>query len=223
MNAIIYARFSPRPDAATSESIDLQVEKCSAYAAFRQYYIVQTHSEREISGARADNRPALQKAVREACSAKGVLICYSLSRLARNTRDALEISARLEKAGAHLALLDMQVDTSSAAGRMFFTIMASFAQFEREQVSQRTSDAMQRKQSKGMRMSRYAPWGFRLMGKELYPDQRERALAVRIHKMAELGMTPYAICQSLETTGVKARGKRWYIQTVQGILSTPQP
>jgi site-specific DNA recombinase len=220
MNCVIYARFSPRPDAELSESIELQLEKCTSYAGLKQYHIVQTLSEREISGARADNRPELQKALRLACSEKAVLICYSLSRLARNTRDALEIADRLHKAGAGLALLDLDIDTSSPMGRCVFTILSAVAELERRQIAQRTSDSMQRKQKHGKRMSRHAPWGFRLMGSEIFPDSRERMITSHIMRMHGQGMSINAIRRSLKATNMLPRGKDWYLSTISQIIAS---
>ena len=67
-----------------------------------------------ISGKRADNRPGLIAALDSACQARGVLVVYSLSRLARSVRDTLDIAERLERAGADLVSLSEQIDTTSA-------------------------------------------------------------------------------------------------------------
>jgi DNA invertase Pin-like site-specific DNA recombinase len=73
-----------------------------------------------LSGKRADNRPSLQTALREACLEPGVaLIVYSLSRLARSVKGTLEIAGRLERAGADLVSLsdaDRHDDRSRSHG-----------------------------------------------------------------------------------------------------------
>jgi site-specific DNA recombinase len=80
-----------------------------------------------LSGSRADNRPALQSALTEACRRKAALVVYSLSRLARSTTGAIKISERLNKSGADLVSLSEHIDTTSAAGKMVFRLLAVLA------------------------------------------------------------------------------------------------
>jgi len=116
--------------------------------------VVDAFEEPEVSGGRADNRPKLQAALDLACKRKATLVVYSLDRLARNVDDARAISKRLEKAGANLAILQMRVDTTTPYGKLFFTIVAAFAEFYREDIAQRTSRAMLKHQADGRRMGR---------------------------------------------------------------------
>ncbi|MFA7279138.1 MAG: recombinase family protein [Sterolibacterium sp.] len=227
MNAIIYARFSPRPGAELCESIELQMERCRAYIGMKGYNELWIYEDRELSGGRADNRPGLQAALDTACQRKAVLVCYSLSRLARNTRDALAIIDRLEKHGANLALLDLNLDTASPMGRCMFTIMSAIAELERQQIAQRTSDAMQRHQANGRRMSRHAPYGFHA-GRNgvLVPSQYEQAAIQKIHELASRDMGPRAIARELERLDIRCRmRKAWHHGTVARILgrATPVP
>ena len=57
------------------------------------------------------------------------LVCYSISRLARSTRDMLHISEQLDKKGADLVSLTEKIDTTTAAGRMVFKMLAVLADF----------------------------------------------------------------------------------------------
>jgi site-specific DNA recombinase len=90
----------------------------------------------------AENRPGLQAALTEVCRTKGALVVYSLSRLARSTKDAISIAERLERAGADLVSLSEKIDTTSAAGKMLFRMLAVLAEFERDLISERTWGAM---------------------------------------------------------------------------------
>src|SRR6266581_6504849 len=82
----------------------------------------------------------------------GVLVVYSLSRLARNTTETLELGERLAKAGADLVSLSEKIDTTSAAGKMVFRMLAVLAEFERDQISERTRVAMQHMRCEGKRV-----------------------------------------------------------------------
>jgi len=65
--------------------------------------------DNDMSGGRADNRPGLQAAIALACKRKAVLVVYKLDRLARNTRDALDVLEQLQKSKADLASLVEQI------------------------------------------------------------------------------------------------------------------
>ena len=101
--------------------------------------LVAVHVDAGLSGAKAHNRPALQAALTDACKHKAALVVYSLSRLARSTKDAIAISERLHKAGADLVSLSEKIDTTSAAGKMVFRMLAVLAEFERDIISERTA------------------------------------------------------------------------------------
>jgi site-specific DNA recombinase len=82
MKAIVYARFSPRPDAAESESNAAQLDLCRAYAKQMGWTVTDEHQDTALSGDDED-RPGLWAAL-DALPRKGVLLAYKLDRLARS-------------------------------------------------------------------------------------------------------------------------------------------
>src|SRR5437762_942346 len=98
--AVVYGRFSPRPNPEECDSVEKQLERCRAYCTGHGYEVVAEFHDKDLSGGRADNRPGLQDAIATACRQKAVLCVYSLSRLARCTRDAIDLAERLNAAGA---------------------------------------------------------------------------------------------------------------------------
>lgn len=160
--AIIYTRFSPRPDANDSMSCEFQERKCREYCEYRGLDVLNVYEDRGLSGKRADNRPGLQGALVQICKVRGVLVVYALSRLARSTKDAIIISERLEKRHADLAIVTQQIDTSTPMGRAFFKIMAVVGELERETTAERTRSVLKSMQDQGFRIGRYAPYGFML-------------------------------------------------------------
>jgi len=216
--AILYARYSPRPDGAESESIEMQLEKCRAYCLAHDYKVVATFEDRELSGARADNRPGLQNALKACCQHKSTLVAYSLSRVARNAKDTLDIADLLQKCDANLALLDLNLDTTSAMGRCVLTILAAVAELERNQIAQRTSDAMQRHQRNGKRMSRYAPAGYTFdENGRIVKDPTIDEVVTTARYLQSLGWSHREIAAQLQAQS----GRRWHHQTVQKLLALP--
>ncbi|MCH7872780.1 MAG: recombinase family protein [Planctomycetes bacterium] len=70
------------------------------------------------------------------------LVVYSLSRLARSTRDAIEIAERLDRAGADLVSLTERLDTTSAAGKMLFRMLAVLAEIRTMRTAGRSYRAI---------------------------------------------------------------------------------
>lgn len=120
-------------------SLDAQKSRIEAWALANGLTVDQTFTDAGISGKRADNRPALQEALEAVIKTKGILVVYSLSRLARSTKDAIGISERLDRAGADLVSLSEKLDTSTASGKMVFRMMAVLAEFERDQLAERVT------------------------------------------------------------------------------------
>jgi site-specific DNA recombinase len=89
-----------------------------------------------------DKRPGASGCF-EASLKKGMaLVSYSLSRLARSTKDAISIGETVaKKQGRHGELCTEQIDTTTAAGKMMFQMLSVLAEFERNLTAERTTDA----------------------------------------------------------------------------------
>jgi len=167
-----------------------------------------TYRDDGISGATADNRPGLQAALKHAAKTKSILIVYSLSRLARNTKETIEIGEKLRKARANLCSVTEKIDTSTAMGAAFFQIIAVLAELERKQISERTSDAMLRHQANGRRMGSVHPFGWKSDPENparMVPDENEQAAIKTIHTLRKQGLGYCAIASKLKELGFQPR------------------
>ena len=140
--AIGYVRVSTEGQAVDGVTLEAQESKIRAWCMVNDYDLLGVHVDAGLSGSRADNRPALRDAL-NACEKGCALVVYSLSRLARSTRDTLDIADRLAASGADLVSLSERIDTTTAAGKMVFRMLAVLAEFERDIISERTKTAMQ--------------------------------------------------------------------------------
>ena len=98
-----------------------QCPRIEAQCASHDLTLEAVCTDEGLSGRKASNRADLEDALRDVCEVRRSLIVYSLSRLARSTTDAIRIAERLQKSGAQLVMLAEQVDTNTAAGRMFYS------------------------------------------------------------------------------------------------------
>jgi DNA invertase Pin-like site-specific DNA recombinase len=222
MKATAYIRVSTAQQAEEGVSLEAQQARIAAYCMANGLELVNTFTDAGLSGKRADNRPGLQAALEAVCNDGGILVVYSLSRLARSVGDTLQIAEQLRKSGAELASLSERIDTSSAGGRMVFTMLAAFAQFERDLTAERTSAALQHKKSLGQRVGT-VPFGYRLADDGItllaIPEQ-QRALEI-IRQLRESGCTLQQIADRLEAAGVlTAKGKTsWSPKVVRGLVT----
>jgi DNA invertase Pin-like site-specific DNA recombinase len=201
--------------------------------------VIAENSDKDLSGGRADNRPGLQDAIATACDRKAVLCVYSLSRLARCTKDAIDLAERLNAAGADLAVIQENVNTRSPMGRFIFTLFSALAQLEREQIAERTSSAMLHHQANGRRMGRLdrCPYGTqpdwsgptieetdKTTGEKVTRPARltdhpgEQAAITRIRELKATGLGSKAIARALDQAGLDCRGHRWHHSTIRAIL-----
>ena len=109
--------------------------------------------EEKLSGARRD-RPELARLL-DQVREDDVLVVTRLDRLARSTRDLLDVAERLREAGAGLrSLAEPWADTTSAAGRMVLTVFAGIAEFERELTVERIRSGIAAAKARGKRLGR---------------------------------------------------------------------
>ena len=107
----------------------------------------------KVSGAVTD-RKALGKAL-AALQRGDVLLVTRLDRLARSTRDLLNMLDTVSKAGAKFrSLADAWADTTTPHGELMITILAGLATFERHLIKARTDEGRKRAQARGVRFGR---------------------------------------------------------------------
>jgi DNA invertase Pin-like site-specific DNA recombinase len=136
-----YARVSTRDQDLAAQLAELEAAGCTK--VFRE----------KISGAKTD-RAELTKLVSK-LEAGDVLTVTRLDRLARSTRDLLNVIDAVSKRGAGFkSLKDSWADTTSPHGRLMLTILGGLAEFERELIRARTGEGRSRAMARGVRFGR---------------------------------------------------------------------
>lgn len=214
-----YVRVSTEDQAANGVSLEAQQDRIRAYCTLNGLELSEVFIDAGVSGKRADNRPELQKALDAVCHPGGVLVVYSLSRLARSTKDTIAISERLQARNADLVSLSEKIDTTSAAGKMIFRMLAVLAEFERDVISERTQLGMRQKKTRGERVGK-VPFGFDLAddGVKLVPNANEQEVIGLIRELRDRGLSYRKIADHLNAQSIPSKeGGEWLHTAVQRI------
>lgn len=182
MKAIGYIRVSTEEQAREGVSLEAQERSIRAYAEMRGIDLIEVVRDPGVSAKKAlSTRHGGQRllAALRCKEAEGV-IAWKLDRLFRNCAECLVTVEDWDKKGTSLHLIDLggqAVDTRSAMGKFFLTVIAAMAELERNQIRERTSAALQHKKQNGEYTGGKVPYGFRLVeGKLLLHDNEQAAI-----------------------------------------------
>jgi len=148
---IAYYRVSTARQGESGLGLEAQRVKVQQLAADRGAEVVAEFTEVE-SGRKAD-RPQLAAAMAEARRRGAVVAVAKLDRIARDAELVLKLSREAERNGfGGLLFADLDVDATTAAGRMVLTLMASVAEFEARRISERTREALAAARARGVKL-----------------------------------------------------------------------
>lgn len=224
LRAVGYVRVSSQEQATHGVSVEAQIEAVRSYARLRGLELVDVLVDAAVSGGQAlEERPAGSQLLALVKKRKvQAVITTKLDRLFRSAVDCLATTQAWDQTNVALHLIDMggqTLDTSTATGRLFLTVLAGCAELERNLVAERTKAALRYKSSKGERVSRFAKIGFRHEQNHVVKDDQEQEALTMIHKLHAAGYKSSKIAGVLNERGVKARGSRWHAATVTRVLA----
>lgn len=231
----IYCRFSERPDADESRSLDVQEAKGRSYAAFAGLEIGELICDPETSartvplwqrkgGARLLERQRLKQS-------HGV-IALRLDRLFRSVVDGMVTMTKWNRKRYALHLVaegGQSVNSSTAFGRMIIGQRLLASQFEAELTAERTSEAMHCHMRNNLRMSSRLPYGFQIDPQSPpHPESgiptgmqrcdEEQANIERVLFLRRGGKNNEEVARSMNQAGLTFRGKPWTRDRVRKIV-----
>ena len=151
MRVAFYLRTSHRE--RTTENQRLQLSKA---AKSRGWTDVTIFEDKAISGSKASHdRPALNDMLKQVFAGEfDAVASVALDRLGRSAVDVLSTVEEIDQAGSKLVLLREGLDTSTPTGRAMLTMMAAFAQLERDLIKERINAGLDRARKQGKRLGR---------------------------------------------------------------------
>ena len=151
MNKVaIYARVSTTND----QSCERQLVELRQVAENHNWTVVGEYVDEGISGAKR-NRPALDRMLKDALLRKfDVVATLELSRLGRSVKNMCEIADLLKQKDINLFVKNQNIDTSTIVGELFFNIINSIAQYERDLTAERIISGLENAKRKGVILGR---------------------------------------------------------------------
>lgn len=226
IKAISYVRVSTVEQASEGISLAAQTDAIRAYAAFKGMTLVHELSDPGVSAGkplqeREGGRRLFAYAGYPHISA---VIAFKLDRLFRDAADCLAVTKEWDELEVDLHLVDLggqPVDTSTAMGRFFLTIMAGVAEMERNLIRERTKAAMSHLKSLGKRVGGI-PYGYKLApdGRTLVKEAEEQRVIANIRALRRQGLSLRKISAALAAKGMRSRnGKPFQATQIQRILA----
>lgn len=224
---LIYTRVSTQEQAANgTTSLSEQERKGRGVALARGAgpFDVAIYSDPGVSGSiPLRDRPAGAQLVADA--GKGdIIIASKLDRLFRSASDALTTVEELHKRGVGVILADMGIEpvTSSGTAKMFFSLLATFAEFERGRIAERMEEGRRAKKARGGAIGT-APYGYRIEGKGhaamLVPVEEEQKILDEVKEQMRYRRPRRIISRVLRKKGYRTRtGAVFAVTQVQRLM-----
>jgi site-specific DNA recombinase len=221
MKAIVYVRVSTEEQGKSGLGLEAQRQKALAYCQLHDHEVVEVVEDAGASGKSLD-RPGMGRVLQAVDRREvEVVVVAKLDRATRSVRDLGELLERFNRAKVALASVSEHLDTSTAAGRMVVGMLGVIAQWERETIVERITDAMDVKRRRGERVSRFAPTGWRFVGDRRVEDVAVRVALRNARAMQAEGRSLRDIATALNATGFRTQaGGRHHAMSVKRLLDS---
>jgi len=221
--ALGYVRVSTREQADSGLSISAQDRRIQAYCELKSLELVEIIKDVNVSAGipladRDGGRRLLEMTQTEPYS----VVAIKLDRLFRDAHDCLGVTKDWEKRGNSLLLMDLDMDTTTAMGRAFLTNAATYAELEKNLISERTKEALNQIKIEGGTLGA-TKFGWERSEdldsfgrKKIVPKESEMKVLYECKALREAGYTLQQIADKFNAEDRPTkRGGRWFPSTVR--------
>ena len=217
----IYTRVSTDGQAEVEfNSCDAQEAKIRAYISSQENMeVYKVYSDQGYSGANLD-RPALMELMNDIQQGRvSAVVAYKIDRLTRSPRDFYQLIEVLERHNVKFISVTESFDTSTPSGRLLRNIMLTFAQFERELISERIRDKMLERAKKGLWNCGLTPFGYGREKGKLVAIAKESEIVKTIYDIYSKSGSMSSVYHKIKEQGFFARnGKPFIVDTISKML-----
>jgi site-specific DNA recombinase len=218
----IWIRVSTE-DQAQGDSPAHHEQRAREYAKFNGWNVREVYDLAGVSGKTVMEHPEAKRMLADIKRGHiSALIFSKLARLARNTKELLDFSDIFRANGADMVSLQEKIDTSSPAGRLFYTMIAAMAQWEREEIGDRVRASIGIRAKLGKPLNGSAPFGFHWKEKKLVQNPSEAPIVRQIFELFIQLRRKGTVARKLNASGYRTREDAiWRDSQVARVLFEP--
>lgn len=225
METGIYVRVSTEEQAQEGYSIRAQEQKLKDFSRIKEWGVYDVYIDDGISGKNIADRPAINRLIEDIKNGKvNNVLVFKIDRLTRNTADLIYLVNLFNTYNCAFNSLSESIDTQTASGRMFIKIIGIFAEFERENIIERTKIGFERKVREGYTLATRTPsYGYdRKIGEKIQTVNEYEASIVRevFDMFVNKHMSCLEISKNLNSRNIPTKeNAQWHTRTIKNMLT----